>query len=132
MLGFLETLCGPGASDLNVKDKDKYKFDPKKLLSQIASIVHRVWSQECKHSSGTSEGFLVSFGTHPEYSQGVVERWTNVLQRHSLLDPQGQKYHTHFLEEVRGHTSRKLHFLRKFFGPFRENFLCRLVKSAVS
>lgn len=100
MLGFLDTLCGPKASELNVKDKDKYNFDPKKLLAQIASIILRVWTQECKKTPGGTEGFLISFGTHPEFSQAVVERWTNVLQRHNLLDPRGQKEYNYFLEEV--------------------------------
>lgn len=112
MLGFIHTLCGPKASELNVKDKEKYNFDPKKLLAQIASIILRVWTQECRQNSsggrgeeaaggGGSQGFLVSFGTHPEYSQGVIDKWSNVLRRHNLLDPAGQKDYTHFIEEVK-------------------------------
>ena len=102
MLGFLEVLCGSKASDLNVKDKEKYNFDPKKLLSQIAVIVLRVWTQECRQSEAVSptEGFLVSFSTHPDFTQSVVDCWTNVLTRHSLLDPPSQRNFSTFLEEV--------------------------------
>ena len=101
MTGFLQTLCGPTASELNVKDKDKYNFDPKKLLAQIASIILRSWTQECKQAVGVSgEGFLMSFGTHPEFSQGVIERWASVLRKHSLLDPRGLQNYEYFLEEV--------------------------------
>ena len=102
MLGFLEALCGPKASDLNVKDKEKYNFDPKKLLSQIAAIVLRVWTQECRKTEEVSptQGFLISFSTHPDFSQPVVDRWSAVLSRHGLLDPQSQKNFSSFLEEV--------------------------------
>lgn len=100
MTGFLDTLCGPKASELNVKDKEKYNFDPKKLLTQIASIILRVWTQECKNSTGGTEGFLISFATHPEFSQAVVDRWCGVVQKHNLLDPRSQKDYTNFLEEV--------------------------------
>lgn len=100
MIGFLDTLCGAKASDLNVKDKDKYNFDPKKLLAQIASIILRVWTQESKNSTGGTERFLISFGTHPEFSQPVIDRWSNVLQKHNLLDPRSQKDYGFFLEEV--------------------------------
>jgi hypothetical protein len=54
MLGFLDVLCGSKASDLNVKDKEKYNFDPKKLLSQIASIILRVWARECKQTAAVA------------------------------------------------------------------------------
>lgn len=101
MTGFLDALCGPKASELNVKDKDKYNFDPKKLLAQIASIILRVWAQECKNSTGGTEGFLISFGTHPEFSQAVIDKWSGVIQRHNLLDPRSQKDYTYFLKEVR-------------------------------
>ena len=106
MLGFLEVLCGSRASELNVRDKEKYKFDPKKLLSQIASIVLRVWTQECRQTEAVppGEGFLVCFSTHPEFSQATVDRWCSVLTRHNLLDPQGQKEYSQFLEEVCGHS----------------------------
>ena len=106
MVGFLNTLCGPKAADLNVKDKDKYNFDPKKLLAQIASIILRVYTQECKKSPGGPPGeeFLISFGTHPEYSQGVIEKWANVLKRHNLLDPRSQAEYSCFMEEVGTHV----------------------------
>ena len=102
MLGFLEVLCGSKASELNVKDKEKYNFDPKKLLSQIAAIILRVWRQECRQKEAISptEGFLVSFSTHPDFLQAVVDRWSNVLSRHSLLDSPGQNNYSAFLEEV--------------------------------
>ena len=46
MVGFLDALCGPSASQLKVKDMDKYAFDPKRLLVQITTIVLRVWKQD--------------------------------------------------------------------------------------
>ena len=95
MLGFLNTLCGFKASELNVKDKEKYNFDPKKLLSQIAFIILRVWAQE-----GSSKEFVISFATHPEYSEPAIGRWSGVLQRHGLLDPRSQQQYSNFLAEV--------------------------------
>ena len=46
MLGFLDTLCGSRASELKVKDMEKYAFDPRRLLVQITSILLRVWQQD--------------------------------------------------------------------------------------
>ena len=46
MVGFLDALCGPSASQLRVKDMDKYAFDPKRLLVHITTIVLRVWKQD--------------------------------------------------------------------------------------
>ena len=54
------------ASELNVKDKEKYNFDPKKLLSQIASIILRVWTQECRQTqvASATEFLHCSYGEH--------------------------------------------------------------------
>ena len=101
MLGFLDTLCGPKASELNVKDKEKYAFDPKKLLAQIASIVLRVWTQDKRRVDAGKEGFAISFATHPDYPEGAVGRWASVLRRHGLLDPRSLQEYGQFMEEVR-------------------------------
>ena len=74
MVGFLDALCGPSASQLKVKDMDKYAFDPKRLLVQITTIVLRVWKQDKSGSTGGEESFTVSLATHPDYSQATMTK----------------------------------------------------------
>ena len=108
MVGFLDTLCGPSASQLKVKDMDKYAFDPKRLLVQITTIVLRVWKQEEPSlSSGDHDGgggkdsFTLSMATHPDYSQATMAKCSSVLQKQMLGDPGFLSDFTNFVKEVR-------------------------------
>lgn len=81
MLGFLDVLCGPRASELKVKDMEKYSFYPRKLVSQITSIIVRVWHQDS--ASKPEEGFVFSLATHPDFSPGTMTKCGSVLQQTS-------------------------------------------------
>ena len=81
MLGFLDVLCGPRASELKVKDMEKYSFYPRKLVSQITSIIVRVWHQDS--ASKPEEGFVFSLATHPDFSHGTMAKCGSVLQQTS-------------------------------------------------
>ena len=115
MVGFLDTLCGPRASELKVKDMDKYSFDPRRLLILITNIMMRVWRQEGGRRD--EEGFMVSLATHPDFSQAAMNKCAAVLQKQQLLDPQTLVDYTRFLQQVGGlalihpHTATKLDWL---------------------
>ena len=84
MLGFLETLCGPKAVELKVKDMDKYSFDPKKLVMQIASILVRVWRLEkAQHLPNTFLSAIVNF---PEYSSPTMGKCVSILHKQNVGD----------------------------------------------
>jgi len=81
-LGFLNALCGTKASNLNVKDKEKYAFDPVKLISSIASILIRVYEQDGKGSSSDSgESFATCMASHPDFSEAAMSKCLSVLQK---------------------------------------------------
>lgn len=85
MLGFLNTLCGPNASNLKVKDMEKYLFDPTHLVVQISSILVRVWVQDdrtCSAEEG-GEGFLTCLAAHPDLSLATMAKCGHVLQMSS-------------------------------------------------
>lgn len=98
MIGFLETLCGPRASELKVKDMEKYAFDPRRLLVQITTVLVRVWQQD--RGNREREGFIVSLALHPDFSQETMGRCATVLQKQKLLDAQLLTDYTCFLQEV--------------------------------
>ena len=100
MVGFLDALCGPSASQLKVKDMDKYAFDPKRLLVQITTIVLRVWKQDKSGSTGGEESFTVSLATHPDYSQATMTKCGSVLQKQMLGDPGFLGDFTNFIKQV--------------------------------
>lgn len=82
MLGFLNTLCGPSASNLKVKDMEKYSFDPSRLVVQISSILVRVWQQDRTPTEG--EGFVSCLATHPDLSLATLSKCASVIQKSSL------------------------------------------------
>ena len=126
MVGFLDALCGPSASQLKVKDMDKYAFDPKRLLVQITTIVLRVWKQDQQPStppsppspssggggggggggSGSGRGlsgadsFTVSLATHPDYSAATMTKCGSVLQKQMLGDPAFLSDFNNFVKQV--------------------------------
>ena len=119
MVGFLDALCGPSASQLKVKDMDKYAFDPKRLLVQITTIVLRVWKQNHPRVSngggsplstpspaggGTTMGkdsFTMSLSNHPDYSQTTMTKCASVLQKQMLGDPALLADFTDFIKQVK-------------------------------
>ena len=91
MLGFLNTLCGPGASNLKVKDMDKYSFDPTRLVLWICSILLRTWLQDHAHGGAgagvTEDGGLVEcLATHPDLSQATMSKCASVLQMSGMSE----------------------------------------------
>ena len=116
MVGFLDALCGPSASQLKVKDMDKYAFDPKRLLVQITTIVLRVWKQDKQptleaappptsssgsgHGLGGADSFTVSMATHPDYSAATMIKCGSVLQKQMLGDPAFLSDFNNFVKQV--------------------------------
>ena len=124
MVGFLDALCGPSASQLKVKDMDKYAFDPKRLLVQITTIVLRVWKQDQPTTEGTTppsspmsssgggggsgigrglggaDSFTVSLATHPDYSPSTMTKCGSVLQKQMLGDPAFLSDFNNFVKQV--------------------------------
>lgn len=121
MVGFLDALCGPSASQLKVKDMDKYAFDPKRLLVQITTIVLRVWKQDQQptletapssspsstgggsgsgHGLGGADSFTVSLASHPDYSAATMTKCGSVLQKQMLGDPAFLSDFNDFVKQV--------------------------------
>ncbi len=98
MLGFLDTLCGPRAAELKVKDMNKYAFDPRRLLTMIMTIMLQVWRQE--RGTREKEGFAVSLALHPDFSEAVMTKCSTVLHRQQLLNPQLMNEHGEFMKQV--------------------------------
>ena len=47
MLNFnLQQLCGPKCNDLRVENREKYGFEPRKMLDQLTSIYIHLDSEE--------------------------------------------------------------------------------------
>lgn len=78
MLGFLNSLCGPRATELKVKDKEAYAFNPRKLIDTITTIVLRIWKQE---SSMATNSFTRSMALHSEYSAATMSHVGSLLSR---------------------------------------------------
>jgi len=98
MLGFLDTLCGSRASELKVKDMEKYAFDPRRLLYQISMVLLRVWQQD--RGKREKDGFLVALATHPDFSQATLGKCASVLQKQKLVDPNFLTDYTCFMQEI--------------------------------
>ena len=78
MLGFLNSLCGPRAAELKVKDRETYNFNPRKLIETITTIVIRIWKQE---SNMATSDFTTSMALHPEYSATTMYHVESLLAR---------------------------------------------------
>ena len=93
MLGFLNSLCGPRATELKVKDRESYAFNPRKLIDTITTIVLRVWKQESnmattKESNMAANGFMKSIALHPEYSADTMSHVGSLLSRDNQTSAQ--------------------------------------------
>lgn len=106
MIGFLDNLCGARHSELKVNDPDKLGFDPRKLVSDIASVIVSVWLLE--KSTSTSNGdaplrpdsFISSIVQHPDYSRPVMTKVNTIIQKHQLCGAHILAGFTSLLEKV--------------------------------
>ena len=102
-MGFLNVLCGPRASDLKVNDMEQYNFNPRHLLSQITTVMVRIWKQDehNRGSHGSTNTFTVALATSPEYSKETMAKVFSVIQRTKLISAQFIEEVACFLEDVR-------------------------------
>ena len=105
MLGFLNTLCGPNASNLKVQDMDKYSFDPTHLVLQISAILVRAWDQDHTHPE-PSDGVVTCLSAHPDYSQVSMKKCTSVLQMSTVGTESIHQKFTKLIEKVRNLRER--------------------------
>lgn len=85
MMGFLDNLCGARQAELKVKDPDQLKFDPRKLVAQLATVIVNIWRLE--KTDVKENGFMLSLAAHPDYSRPVFGKVASVLERHQLCGP---------------------------------------------
>ncbi len=82
MVGFLNTLCGPNASNLKVKDMSRYAFDPTQLVLQISSVLVQAWEHD--GAKGKEEGFAECLAMHPDLSMATMKKCVSVLRNSSI------------------------------------------------
>ena len=83
MCEFLESLCGPEASQLKVQDMDKYKFKPQEMLTNLCTILLRIW--EVERMGDLLGGFLYCMASYPDYSHKAVSKAVYIISSHQLL-----------------------------------------------
>jgi len=76
LIYFFGKLCGPQMSNLNVKNPEKYKFNPKNLLGKIASIA-------CYFAD--SEDMVIKLAMDLDYSQELMKATTNILTKYRVI-----------------------------------------------
>ncbi|XP_078607185.1 uncharacterized protein LOC144879516 isoform X2 [Branchiostoma floridae x Branchiostoma japonicum] len=96
VIGFIGALCGPKASELKVKDMEKYNFNPRQLLLQIVRVILRIGREEALDK----DGFIVSMSTDTDYSPKYMEKAYSVLVRDSVIDPTEMQQFQKMLEEM--------------------------------
>lgn len=98
-MGFLDLLCGARQNELKIKDPERLHFDPRKIVSQIATVIARIWQVES--TNGTEKnGFTGSLANHPDYSRSVVNKVASVIERHQLCGGDVIVLYRSFLEQV--------------------------------
>ena len=103
LLGFLNTLCGPNASNLKVKDMDRYAFDPTRLVLQISSVLVQAWGHDCtQRGEGEGEGrsFVECLAAHPDLSMATMNKCVSVLRNSTIGETTLVKF-VQLLEKVR-------------------------------
>jgi len=83
IFGFLDLLCGPKASELKVKDMDKYSFQPYTLLTQLVNILLMICRQETQPRA--PDGFVSKLALFPDYSRATMDKVVSVIQRRGSL-----------------------------------------------
>ena len=99
-MGFLDNLCGPRQAFLRIKDPDRVGFDAKKIVSDLATIVARIWQVEKGSQQLASDGFVRSLSDHPDFSRPVLVKVASVVQRHMLCDASVAVDFTGLMEKV--------------------------------
>ena len=61
---------------------EKYKFNPRELLSEIIQIMLRITHEE----KGKQFHFLRSLAAEPDYSSQIIEKAVEVLRSKAILD----------------------------------------------
>ena len=72
----LEALAGPKCGDLKVKNPEKYKFDPKGLLSDIVQVFLNLSGEEAFATAVAEDG--------RSYKKELFEKTVDILERKSL------------------------------------------------
>jgi hypothetical protein len=83
MCEFLESLCGPEASQLKVQNMDSYKFNPQEMLTNLCTVLLRIWQVE--KGGQLVGGFLYCMASYPDYSHKAVSKAVQVIGSHQLL-----------------------------------------------
>ena len=98
-MGFLDILCGARQSELKVKEPEKIGFDPRKIVSQIATIIYHIWAIERKYDL-SENGFIHSLVDHPDYNISALSKVYSVLERHQLCGREVISEYKNFIEQV--------------------------------
>ena len=98
IFGFLNHLCGPKASELKVKDMDKYSFQPYSLLTQLINILLMICRQEAQPRA--RDGFVSSLALFPDYSRMTMDKVASVIQRRGSLSDNVLTQLVSLIEEV--------------------------------
>ena len=98
IFGFLNLLCGPRASELKVKDMDKYSFQPYTLLTQLVNILLMICRQEAQPRA--HDGFVSSLALFPDYSRATMDKVASVIQRRGSLSDDVVTQLISLIEEV--------------------------------
>ncbi len=65
-----------------MKDMEKFRFNPRELLSQIVQIMLRVTAEE---QAGNTQ-FVNSLASHPDYNSDVMKKACDILVSKNILD----------------------------------------------
>lgn len=98
-MGFLDVLCGARQSELKIKDPEKIQFDPRKIVSQLATIIAHIWQYENMNDL-LENGFTISLVNHPDYNYSVVSKVLSILERHQLTNGHIITSYKSFIEQV--------------------------------
>ena len=84
---FLELLLGPKCEGLKVKEPEKYKFDPKKLLLAICEFTLRLdAASDALQAAEPGTSFAAWVAGEDDYSREVLEKAGGILTKHQLGD----------------------------------------------
>ena len=95
-IGFLESLCGSKSATFKVKDMEKYRFNPRELLSQIAQILLRIVHEERSRELH----FVKSMAADPDYSSATMQKACDTLRSKNILEEAAVKEFETLNEEV--------------------------------
>ena len=88
----LDALAGPCCNNLNVKEREKYRFEPRKLLVDILQIYLNLSDQEDFVRAVASD--------ERSYKKELFERAAGIVRKHSLKSPDEIEKLRLFIEKV--------------------------------